>query len=509
MTNLEAVIEIGSTGVRLLVAEVLPDHKWNILDRSGMPLSLGRDVFLSGFVQRTTLSECIQILLRYKEQLSGWGINTTKVAVVATAALREARNSDPVIDRIFVKTGFKVRIIDGIEENRLMYLAVTECLKDESVNVRNEDAIILEVGGGSSEMMLIKKGKMAGAHSLHLGTARIERQIPMSTGSLDDAKRYIKEFVLNSRGSFNEELNLANVKQFIAVGSEPSIAAYNNGKPISTWLWEITRKDFEKFVNQIQNYSVEECVARFKISYNDAQQLHIGLLIYNMFIQLTNVDKIIVPETNIRNGLIISKIETPDTELQQEFYSQIVASAFNLLRKYHGDEKHALYVSRLSLQLFDILSAEIGLGERARMLMEVGAILHDIGMFIRLDTHNLHGAYIITNSEIFGLNRSENTVLAEMSKYHRGSLMPQDDDHFQMIPRDTRMTILKLTAILRIADALDRAHTQKLTDVVIIKQNDSLIINTKGNHNTILEKRALVEKADMFESIFGYKVVLS
>ena len=122
----EAIIEIASTGIRLSVVEILPSGNWNTLDRSDMPVNLGMDIFTGGSVTQNTISQCIQILSRYKEQLKSWGIEASDTSVIATAALRESRDKDSIIDRIFIRTGFVVRVIDGVEENRLMYLAVRE-----------------------------------------------------------------------------------------------------------------------------------------------------------------------------------------------------------------------------------------------------------------------------------------------------------------------------------------------------------------------------------------------
>jgi len=143
-----------------------------------------------------------------------------------------------------------------------------------------------------------------------------------------------------------------------------------------------------------------------------------------------------------------------------------------------------------------------------RTLLETAAILHDIGGFIRYDNHNLHSSYIIRNSEIFGLSRKDNTIVAEIAKYHKGDSVPQDEESFLMLPRSDRMTILKLTAILRIADAMDRGHIQKFSDFSIKIQQNSIVIHTKTTNNTVLEKIALKEKSGMFESVFGYKVIL-
>ncbi len=504
----EAVIEIGSTGVRLLVAEFTEDGKRNVLDRAEMPVSLGRDVFTSGIISRETQSLCLHILSRYKEQLSGWGITSSQTTVIATSAFREAKNKDPVMDKILSTTGFRVTVIDGIEENRLMYMAVTELLKSEDSKFRTEDTVILEVGGGSTEMMLMKKGKMAGAHSLRLGTVRLEAKMRAQSESLSDIQRYIEEYITDTKGSIESEINMAEVQQFIAVGSDATLAAINAGKPISTFLWSIEREDFERFVEEIQEYSIDECVARFKISYNDAQTMHVSLLIYKMFIQLTKVKTIIVPETNIRDGLIANKLNSPSEELKEEFSVQIKASAMSLLRKYHGDEEHAERVREYCLKIYDSLSEEIALDERSRLLIELAAILHDIGIFIRMDEHNLHSEYIIHHSEIFGITRTENVILSAIAKYHRGRAQPQDNEQFQILARSDRMRILKLTAILRIADALDRSHGKSFTDFSVEIKGDSLIIRTKGSKNVALERFALAEKGGLFESVFGYKLSL-
>ena len=217
MATPDAVIEIGSTGVRLLVAEYTADKKRNVLDRAEIPLALGRDVFTEGTISRETQSVLLNILLRCKEHLSSWGIMPEQTSVIATSAFREANNRDPVMDKIYIATGFRINVIDGIEENRLMYLAVLDTLKEEDASLRAEDTVILEVGGGSTEMMLMKKGKMAGAHSFRLGTVRLESKMRAHAESLSDVKRYIEEFTTDTKGSLESELNISQVKHVYIV----------------------------------------------------------------------------------------------------------------------------------------------------------------------------------------------------------------------------------------------------------------------------------------------------
>lgn len=508
MSKLESAIEIGSTGIRLLVSEINDAGEHSILDRSDQPVSLGRDVFTSGRISRDTLLQCLSILNRFKEQLAGWNIKPDEVTVFATSAFREAKNRDSILDRIMVKTGFRVKVIDGIEENRLEYLAVSNRLKESGFADLEENSIILEAGGGSTEIMLIEHGKIAGAHSMRLGTIIIEQQIKTMMGSMGDARRYITEFINNTKGSLNNELDLSKVKQFIAIGIDVKLAALFAGRPVSTFLWEIERVDFDNFVDEIQNYTPEELIAKYKISYTEAESLHLNLLVYQLFINLTNVKTIIVPETNLQEGIVIAKKTRQNADIQQEFYEQIIASVLNLLHKYNADEKHAQYVRYTSAFLFDELREELGLEKKARMLLEIAALLHDIGTFISASDHNKHSKYIIEHSEIFGMNKDDITVVSQIALWHRGSKNMKDDQSFTSLTRELRLTILKLTAILRIADAIDRAHTQRVHGLKIAFTNDTMTLRTDGTHNNVLEKIAISEKSDLFESVFGYKVVL-
>ena len=193
----ESVIEIGSTGVRLLVAEFTNDGQQNILDRSDKPLPIGKDVFTSGSISQETQNQLIQILIRYREQLAGWGISPSECTCIALSAFRDAKNCDPIMDRILVQAGFHVRIIDGIEENKLMYLAVSECVKNETAAFKDADTVILVVGGSTTEIMMMSDGKMAGVHSLRLGTVRIDQQMKNQTSSYADIQRYVQESTIS------------------------------------------------------------------------------------------------------------------------------------------------------------------------------------------------------------------------------------------------------------------------------------------------------------------------
>jgi len=507
MKTLEAVIEIGSTAIRLMVFQVDSTGTWTTIDKAELPVALGRDVFTNGDVSRETLLQCIRILNRFSELLKDWDIKIADTEIIATSAVREASNRDMFIDRIYVKTGYKVKVIDGIEENRLMYLSTVEVLRKEDPKLMHQNAVIIEIGGGSTELMILQHGKMAAAHSLHLGTVIIDQYVKSMLGSVHDSRRFLANYIKTAGMNMSTEINFRQIRQFITLGPETQIAAKEVGTQLGERIWSISKPAFIDFVDSIQEYSIEECLAKFKLSYNEANSLQVGLLTYKLFLELTSAEEMIVTDVSVREGLLINRISAPD-DIQSMFCSQVIASARSIGKKYSYDEAHAHYVHDIALKIYDAIQDELGLPIAARMQLEVAAYLHDIGVFIRSSDHQVHSQYIIAHSDIFGLTKDAIKIVSLVAYYHRGVVRYQSDEMYRSLSRIERTQVLKLAAILRIADSMDRGHSQHIKDFSIERQEDRLVIHVKDIHNINLEKIALSEKSDLFESVFGYSVAI-
>jgi exopolyphosphatase/guanosine-5'-triphosphate,3'-diphosphate pyrophosphatase len=507
--RLVAVLEIGSTGIRLLVAEILGNGKWKAVDRAKKPVALGWDVFTSGKVSRGSFLVCLAVLQKFKELLGGWGIADEDVHVIATSALRAARNRDVFVDRVLQETGFRITIVEGIEENRLMYLAVRFALKQDFPQFWQANTMIIDIGGGSTEIMLLREGKMVAAHSLHLGTILIDQKSRRSLGSVHAQERYLQEVIHNTGGLLSSEMEFTQVKTFVMAGSDIRLAATLIGTELNEHCRIIDRDRLISFVKEIQQYSIDACVQKLRISFSEAEGFVPGIMVYKQFLEQSNATQIVVPDVSIREGLLIDLAVGVDSELQEEFFSQIIASAVNLGRKYRFDEPHNRSVADLCLLLFDALRTEHGMKRRERIMLEVAALLHDIGMFIGGADHHLHGQYIVANSEIFGLHREELDIIANVIRYHRGTSPSPADIHYIALQREDRTLVLKMASILRVADALDRSHAQQIRQITVERKNESIVLHTPGRRDLSLERIGLEEKADMFQDVYGYKVILT
>lgn len=507
--RLVAVLEIGSTGVRLLVARIKGDEKWEVLDNADRPATLGRDVFSSGELSRESLLECLVVLQSFKELLAGWGIAASDVHVIATSALRVARNRDMFIDRIRQETEFNPILVDGVEENRLMYLGVRFALKQDLPLFRKANSMIIEVGGGSTEIMLLSRGQMVASHSIRLGTIIIDQRTRLGARSALAHERYISDVIRNTTGMLNAEMDLAHVRTLVMAGSDARFVAARAGKELNEHCRVIDRNDFIDFAGEVRHYTTEECVRKLGLTYSEAEGFIPGILVLKLFLEQTGAARVAVPLVSIREGYLIDLALGVDSDMQKEFFSQIIASAVSLGRKFHFDEAHSRHVARLCMILFDALAKVHGLSPHHRIMLEIAAILHDVGVLVNAAAHNRHGQYIVVNSEIFGLPRDELNIIANVIRYHRGVPPSESDIEYMSLQREERILVLKMTSILRVAEVLDRGHSQQIKNLTVERRSEAIILHTHGGYNISLELMGIEEKASLFQDVYGYKVILS
>jgi len=508
-SDIAAVIDIGSTAIRLVVAQLGEDGEWERLDRAARPVPLGRDVFMSGSLSRESMQQAITILTGFRELLHGWQVPDNAVRVIATSAIRESRNRDTFLDRVLVRTGLKVEIIEGIEENHLTFLAVQHAVAPMKARFSRANSMIIEVGGGTTEIMLLKRGKMVAAHSLRIGTVRMEQEVRPMWSSGDQVEEYMRENIRVSQELLNSELPLGRIKYFVAVGGDARHVAHAVGVKEEEHYWSISRKDFDRYLDELQDRTVDEIVRMNNVTYNEAEGLVPALTVYRLFLEETTADQLIVPDVSIREGVLMRFALGSEWAVERQFYGQVVASAENLARRYQYDEAHSRHVTDLALSIFDQLQDEHAMDRHSRMLLEVAGILHDIGTYIRASGHHKHGQYIVQNSEIFGISRDDLRIISNVIRYHRKALPNSSHVTFVALRREQRMQVLKLASLLRIADALDRGHAQRIRSVRTEIVGGDVILHCDYSGDISIERYGFDSKANMFEEVFGLNAIIS
>ena len=503
-SRLVAVIDLGSSAVRMVIAEIRPDGEIHVLENLNKPVALGKEVFVTRRINRTAALQTIDVLKGFRELMAEY--NVSVIRAVGTSALREAADRETFLDRIFLRTGIDVEVIEGIEENRIVFYAVQDILGDRL----NEDtALVVEVGAGNTDVTLLDKGEVAMAHTIRTGTLRLLRERGRLGMDPGDAALALRQRVENAVESLAREFPIGHTRDYVALGSEARFVAARVGEREGENCAIIPPKAFRDFLRKVARKTPDEIGQEFGLPYADAETVVPALIIHERFLELTTPERIFAPSASLRDGLLLEMASLVSPGGRGDFSGQIVASAKAMGRKYRYDEAHSLHVTELALKLFSFLQDEHHLSPRGRLLLEVAGILHDIGGFISTTGHHKHGAYLVRNSEIFGLRRDDLAIVANCVRYHRRAL-PDTRRHpeYAALSREDRVKVAKIAAMVRLADALDRSHRQHVRNVAFERQDDQFIINVAGRVDLSLERAGLPSKADLFGEVFGYDVVL-
>ncbi len=268
----------------------------------------------------------------------------------------------------------------------------------------------------------------------------------------------------------------------------------------------ITLNELEKFTENLANMSADEMVRLLHLNYTGSEGVVAALQTNLALARRFNDKVIVVPEGDFQRDLLMDLLSNnPQTKTFQE---EVLQAAREVAKKFKTDHKHAEHVARYAQQIFRELQDLHNLDPKYELLLRVAAILHETGMFVSPREHHKHSLYLILHSEIFGLSAKDRTLVALLARYHRRYNPDANHPYFSELAREDRMTVIKLAAILRVADALDRSHSQRIKHIQIKRLDDEFIIETPGLDDPTVEQLAINAKCDIFQEIYGYEILL-
>jgi len=506
-TNLlMAAIDIGSSAIRMDVAEIHPDGTIRILDSLKKGVQLGREAFTEGHLSQETIRVTCEALRDFKKVMDTYGV--VRYRAVATSAVRESSNSEMFLDRLLMNTGLDVEVIDGPEENRLTLSAVMDSLRGEP-DLGKAKSILVEVGGGSTDVASLSGGELQQSGTFPLGSIRLRAEVSAGSGKHEQQIRFLKRQIASFVSSMKREIDVRDAVHYIALGGDVRVAARILNSPSQgARLLSIPKDAFSDFVDSVSRLTVDGLVQKYSIPYPDAETLVPALLTYLHLMKETQAKDLIISDASIRAGILQDLAPAEQGKRLKKLSIQILSAARSLGRKYHYDENHAERVRELSVRLFDELKTEQRMSETHRLYLEVAALLHDIGLFVSSRSHHKHSQYLIAASELFGLRNRELELIANISRYHRRALPQRSHPSYISLDRDERMIVSKLAAILRVANALDKDHLQKVMELNITREGDQILLSGQNVSDLAMGRLALASRSDFFTEIFGKKVVL-
>jgi exopolyphosphatase / guanosine-5'-triphosphate,3'-diphosphate pyrophosphatase len=419
--------------------------------------------------------------------------------------VREASNREAFLDRIFIATGFDVRVIDEAETNRFTYLAVHPLLAAEPA-LRESDTLVVEVGGGSTDLLVVRHGQVVQSQVYRLGSLRMRQEVEQDRIPLPRQRKVMESLIDRTLRQITGVLPARGSAQMLALGGDARFAcAHCVTVREAHGLARLGVAKAAGLADEVLGMATDEVVRKYHLSYPDAETLGPALLTYVRLARMLDRKYFFVCDATLREGALL-ELATGGA-LTEEFAQQVVGSAAEIAARYGFDRRHAEQVAQIAGDLFDVLQGEHYLGRRYRLLLQVACTLHDIGMFVSNRSHHKHSMYLILNSDIFGLGGRDRLLTALTARYHRRALPSMLHPEYAALDRKSRAAVAKLAAILRVADALSRSHAA-VRKFEIAVTADSLVIGAHTTGDLTLEQHALREKGEMFERVFGRKVIL-
>lgn len=490
-----ASIDVGSNASRLLVVEAESADRIVELESVRRPVRMGHAVFLTGKLDPRSVDECVRVLKEFKKRIAE--LDVTEVRAVVTASARDAENASLLLERA-ADAGIELEAIDGTEEARLVKVAV-----EKRIALTDKRALLCDLGGGSLELSEVHHDEVRFATSLEIGTVRLLESF------LDDGKpvtksqeklllEYIERVlapVVQSYGSRTYDVVAGTGGSFDAIAALVPMKA----RAMPT----IDVRAARKLLARMKKMTAAARRKRFGLRPDRADVIVPALYALVAVADLARTDAIVAPGVGLKEGVAAELVEKHfrvwDPKLDEHLASR---AAIQLGRRYHFDETHATQVDRLATQLFDRLADLHGLGPEDRVLLRVAALTHDIGEFVESSAHHKHTQYIVEHSEIMGLSPELKTIVGCIARYHRRADPSPKHETFGSLGAESQRKVRRLSAILRIADALDRGHRSKVQSLEVSVSNREVALSAVGREDLSLEMWTTARKAALFEQTF-------
>ncbi len=536
-----AAIDIGSNSIHLVIVRAVKGQHPEIIDREKEMVRLGAGTLREHRLSKKTIERAITTLRRFKKMAEHNGADP--IIATATSAVRESRNSDQFIEQVRKEVGLEVQVLPGVEEARLIAMAVSEVTE---FNYRR--ALIIDIGGGSTEFIITGGGEPELMLSLRLGAVRLtEKFISTDPISIEERDRLVS----NIRSDFTRAAaEIKNAGYDFVIGSSGTVLnMVNAAVEVNQPYANDELPDYEPFsqtvtLDQIEwlNRKLGRMTLRKRrrvpgIEKGRADIIVAGGLLLQCILSDLGASEITSCDWSLREGVILNYLRRRQeahtvrkihrvpqlTSLDSLLYPVTddstldvrARSVLSVARRYGYDIAHSHHVVRLATRIFDDTIELHQLSIQDRKLLQYAAILHDIGYHIAHNNHHRHGLYLIRNSEMPGFTGDEIAMMATVVRYHRGAMPRKSSDarsrheheDYYTLDRRQRGTVLRLASILQIADGLDRSHQQLINDVRCDVANGTATFIASTGGECELEIWSAERKAAWFSDIFKVGVL--
>ena len=501
-----AAIDVGSYELAMKIFEISAKSGLKEIDHIRHRIDLGTDTFVTGKISTERVDELCRVLRDYDQIMKSYKVDQYKA--YGTSAFREMGNRMIVLDQIAQRTGINIEVLSNSEQRFLNYKSIAS-IGDDFNRIIEKGTAIVDIGGGSIQVSLFDKDKLMTTQNMRLGVLRLQDRL----GRLNirpEQKEGMLDEIISSQLAVFKKLYLKDraIENIIVVDDYVSAVVGKNVSGLEQTSVEASA--MEKFLERVRTKPVQEVSRILSMPEENVSLLFISGVLINRIAKVMDARLIWVPGVSLCDGIAYeyaerSRLIKPDHDFEQD----IIACAKNISKRYMGSRRRSETLEKIALTIYDSMKKVHGLGKRERLLLRIATLLHDCGKYISLVNLGECSYNIIMSTEIIGLSHVEREIVANVVKYNH-----MDFDYYEAMGSDGSLTkkeyltIAKLTAILKIANGLDRSHKQKFRNVKTALKDEQLIITVDASLDITLEKGLFSKRAEFFEEVYSVRPVI-
>ena len=500
-----AAIDIGSYEVSMKIFELSKKNGFRELNDVRYSLELGKGVYSNGKLDTQMLDVLCETLNDFKRMMQDFGV--VEYRACGTSALRELANPLIIVEQIYRRTGFKVEILSNAEQHFLGYKSIAAIERGFKKMIQKGTAI-LDVGGGSLQVSLFDKDALVTTQSLKMGSLRIRQRLQELEKTTIHYDKLVEEFIRNDLTNFQRlYLKDRDIKNVILMGDFITDMIFQEEMKDKI----ITRNEFMKRYEDTVDKTEDVLAQEMEIDPEYASLVVPTMVVCRSFIDIFQAEALWAPGVSLLDGIAYDYAEKKKfIRSVHNFENDILVTSKNIAKRYSSSKSHIQGTMNLCLNIFDSMKKVHGMGKRERLLIQIAALLHDCGKYISMGNVSECSYQIIMSTEIIGLSSLERKMIAYAVRYNTTAFVYYDE--IQMlgagIDRESYIKIAKMTAILRLANAMDRSHCQKVKGIKTVLKDRELQMVMDSSQDISLELGLLQDKVAFFEEVFGIRLVI-
>jgi exopolyphosphatase / guanosine-5'-triphosphate,3'-diphosphate pyrophosphatase len=508
MPRIYAAVDIGTNSIRLAVVRADEEHHITTLNQQREVVRLGEGEFETNLMTPEAITRGALVCARFADVARGFGAE--EITVYATSAVREAENRDEFIERVREEAGVEVNVISGMEEARLIWVGVTS-----GIDLGERKAILIDIGGGSTELIVGTQSGFSVLESMKLGAIRLSNKFlnyegPVALEDFVNVQKYVlgvaTQVVRKVRGTgFDLALGSAGTINTLGEIVARRVGDQTPGSAQRGVTFKL--QDLRETVQMLCRLPLAERRTVPGMDPNRADIILGGAAIILTLMEAIGADRMTTSERGLRDGILLDLLLRED-EARQHYQSLSVRrrSILQLAQSCNYEAEHAQHTTFLALRLFDELRrlGEHPYGDSARELLEYAGIVHDIGTFLSHSNHQKHAYYLVRNSDLLGFTDREIDIIANVALYHRKGIPKKRHPNAENLDRADRRRVSVLAALLRVAEGLDRSHLGRVKDirVEVLRHPHRFILTLLCTGDCELELWGVQNSTDLLEYVF-------